>query len=280
MANARNTLSTDLIIGRQLWQGAEFILDASVTRGFGLSNSVGVANFPSNEAFRLGTTDPFFFVPRAFLRQTIGLSGDTVEDVNALRFGTTRPRERLTIPIGKFSVWDIFDDNLYAHDAHSNSSAGRWSAPAPSTSRPMRAAGPTAPRSNGTMANGGCAAELPGRAPTPTGSSSTPSVTRAFQGIAQVDRFFRIAGQPGAVRFLYGYSQARQSTWNELLRQRLSTTLRRTPIAYHGKHNLAFNAEQQIIDWVGIFTRLSWNDGVTQNWMYTEMDRDGLAACP
>jgi hypothetical protein len=46
-ANARNTLSTDLILGRRLWAGAEFVLDLSVTRGFGLSNSTGVAAFPT-----------------------------------------------------------------------------------------------------------------------------------------------------------------------------------------------------------------------------------------
>ncbi len=117
VANARNTLSTDLVIGRQLWQGAEVIIDASVTRGFGLSNSVGVANFLNNEAFRLGSAEPSFFVPRAFFRQTIALSADMVEDPDPLRFGTARPRERLIITLGKFSVWDIFDDNLYAHDA-------------------------------------------------------------------------------------------------------------------------------------------------------------------
>jgi high affinity Mn2+ porin len=63
-ANARNTFSTDLVLGRQLWQGAEVIVDASITRGFGLSNSTGVAAYPNNEAFRLGSTEPNFYVPR------------------------------------------------------------------------------------------------------------------------------------------------------------------------------------------------------------------------
>ena len=45
-ANARNTFSSDLVLGRKLWSGAEAVIDASVTRGFGLSNSTGVAAFP------------------------------------------------------------------------------------------------------------------------------------------------------------------------------------------------------------------------------------------
>ncbi|MBD0274827.1 MAG: carbohydrate porin, partial [Acetobacteraceae bacterium] len=116
--NARNTFSSDLVVGRRLWPGAEAVVDASVTRGFGLSNSTGVAAFPNNEAFRLGSTEPTFFVPRIFVRQTIGLSGDSVPpDGDPLRFTEPLPRERLTITAGKFSVWDVFDDNRYAHDA-------------------------------------------------------------------------------------------------------------------------------------------------------------------
>jgi high affinity Mn2+ porin len=99
-----------------------------------------------------------------------------------------------------------------------------------------------------------------------------PSITRGFQAIGQVDRFFRIGDRPGAVRFLYGYSQTRQSTWDQLEANGFDT-FKRNPNRYNGKHNLAFNAEQELSDWIGAFARLSWNDGLTQNWMYTEMDR-------
>ena len=79
--------SQDLVLARRLWQGAEFVFNPSITRGFGLSNSTGVAAFPNNEAFRLGSTEPAFFVPRAFLRQTFALSSDTVPgDGDPLRF--------------------------------------------------------------------------------------------------------------------------------------------------------------------------------------------------
>jgi high affinity Mn2+ porin len=116
-ANARNTLSTDLILGRSLWQGAEVIFNPSVTRGFGVSNARGLAAFPNNEAFRLGSTEPTLYVPRFFFRQTIGLSADSVpSDDDPLRFSRPLPRERITITLGKFSTFDIVDDNRYAHD--------------------------------------------------------------------------------------------------------------------------------------------------------------------
>ncbi|WP_052213687.1 hypothetical protein [Belnapia sp. F-4-1] len=99
--NARNTLSTDLLLGRRLWRGAKVIVDASVTRCFGLSNSTGAA-FPNNEAFR----------------QTIALSGNTVpDDEDSLGFNEPMLRGRLTLSNGEFSVWGIFDNNPSAHDA-------------------------------------------------------------------------------------------------------------------------------------------------------------------
>ncbi len=36
---------------------------------------------------------------------------------------------------------------------------------------------------------------------------------------------------------------------------------------------LAANFEQEIFDDIGLFGRLSWNDGQSQSWMYTEQDR-------
>ncbi|MCO6417886.1 carbohydrate porin [Siccirubricoccus sp. KC 17139] len=271
-ANARNTLSTDLILGRQLWPGAEVILDASVTRGFGLSNSVGVASFPNNEAFRLGSTEPTFFVPRAFFRQTIALSADTVEDADPLRFGTTRARERVTITLGKFSVWDIFDDNLYAHDARTQFLG--WG---------LVGAGAFDFAADARGWTEGLAVEWEdGRwgvrlgafrvARQANGLFLDPAITRAYQVIGQLDRFWEGGGRPGAIRLLYGLSRTRQSRWGELPPDG-AAPFAINPQGYRLKHMLAANLEQEVADGVGVFARLSWNDGRTQNWMFTEMDR-------
>jgi high affinity Mn2+ porin len=271
--NARNTLSTDLLIGRRLWSGAEFILDASVTRGFGLSNSTGVAAFPNNEAFRLGSTEPYFYVPRAFFRQTIGLSGDTIAgEEDALRFVGPLPRERLTLTVGKFSVWDVFDDNRYAHDARTQFlnwalvGAGGFDFAADARGWTYGAA---LEWEDGTWGLRAGAFQVARRV---NGLFMDPAVTRAWQVIGQVDRFYRLNGRPGAVRLLYGASRTRQSTWGELFENGFET-FEKNPSGYRLKHMVALNLEQEITDDLGAFARLSWNDGRTQNWMFTEMDR-------
>ncbi|MBY0335207.1 MAG: carbohydrate porin [Acetobacteraceae bacterium] len=272
-ANARNTLSTDLIIGRRLWHGAEIVINPSVTRGFGLSNSVGAAAFPNNEAFRLGTTEPNLFVPRLFFRQTIGLSGDTVPpDNDPLRFSAPLPRERLTFTIGKMSVWDIFDDNRYAHDARTQflnwalvgGGAFDYAADARGFTN-----GVALEWENGNWAVRGGLFQVARRA---NGLFLDPSITRAWQGLLSIERFWEIRERPGAVRLIYGHSRARQSTWRQLFQNGFDT-FEQNPNRYNGKHNLTLSFDQEVTRDFGVFARLSWNDGRTQNWMFTEMDR-------
>jgi high affinity Mn2+ porin len=272
-AQARNTLSTDLIFGRRLWQGADIIFNPSVTRGFGLSNSTGAAGFPNGEAFRLGTTEPNIFVPRVFFRQTIGLSGDTVPtDNDPLRFSEPMARERITITVGKFAVWDIFDDNRYAHDARTQfmnwalvgGGAFDYAADARGFTE-----GVAIEWENGHWAVRGGAFRVARQV---NGLFLDPSVTRAFQLLGSVERFWHIGEREGAVRVIYGASRSRQSPWSEIDPSNPST-FDLNPHSYRLKNNLTISADQQITEDLGVFGRVSWNDGQTQNWMFTEMDR-------
>ncbi len=272
-AQARNTLSTDLILGRRLWHGAEIIVNPSVTRGFGLSNSTGVASFPNGEAFRLGSSEPVLFFPRIFFRQTIGLSSDMAPaDNDPLRFTEPMPRERITLTIGKISVWDIFDDNRYAHDPRTQfmswALVGGGGFDYAADARGFTE-GVALEWENGSWAVRGGAFRVARQA---NGLFLDPSITRSFQGIASLERFWRIGDREGAVRFIYGYSRARQSRWNELFTNGFNT-FNINPNGYRAKHNYTISFDQQITADFGVFARVSGNDGRTQNWMFTEMDR-------
>jgi len=115
----RTEETTDLTayLGVRPWRGAELWLNPEIDQGFGLSNTVGVAGFPSGEAYKVGANRPYLRLPRVFLRQVIPLGGasETVEG-GANQFAGTRTSERLELTIGKFSVTDLFDTNTYAHD--------------------------------------------------------------------------------------------------------------------------------------------------------------------
>ncbi len=77
IANGRTEETTDLTLytGVRLWRGAELWLNPEIDQGFGLSNTVGMAGFPSGEAYKIGANSPYVRLPRAFIRQVIPLGG-------------------------------------------------------------------------------------------------------------------------------------------------------------------------------------------------------------
>ncbi|MDP9107552.1 MAG: carbohydrate porin [Pseudomonadota bacterium] len=111
------TTDITLFAGVRLWKGAEFWFNPEIDQGFGFNNTVGAAGFPNGGAYKLGANVPYLRIPRAFVRQTISLGGETqtLEPV-ANQLGGSRLANNVTLTLGKFAVTDIFDTNLYAHD--------------------------------------------------------------------------------------------------------------------------------------------------------------------
>ena len=277
-AMQRNTFSADLILGRRLWDGAEVVLNPQVIRGFGLSGTRGAAAFPNGEAFRIGSETPAGFVPRAFFRQTIGLSADSVAvEGDPLRFAGNIARERITFTAGKFAVFDVFDRNRYAHDprtqflnwAFVSAGAFDWVNDAKGFTN-----GVALEWEDGSWGVRTGALQVSRRI---NSLSLDPQPARGHQLLLQFDRFFDLAGRPGAIRLIGGYSRTRSSSWNELVANDIEATGAQPQGRYAAKRMVTLNAEQELAEGVGVFARLSWNDGRTQQWMYTEMDRAASA---
>jgi high affinity Mn2+ porin len=269
-----NTFSADLVIGRRLWHGAEFIIDGQISRGFGFSNARGAAAFPNGEAFRLGSEGIKGYVPRAFFRQTIAL-GTTMEESedDPFRFAGALPRERLTITAGKFSIWDIFDDNRYAHDPRTQFQ--NWAfIGAGAFDFAADARGYT----NGLAVeyddgNWGLRLGALQVAREQNSLALDPNPLRGWQALVQLDRFWRIEDRPGAVRLLYGASRTNSVNYRDLIPVNFDEAASEQLRNYRVKHNLVLNFEQALTADLGMFGRLSWNDGRSQSWMFTEQDR-------
>jgi high affinity Mn2+ porin len=113
----RETTDLTLFAGARLWPGAEIWINPEIDQGFGLDNTLGVAGFPSGEAYKVGKNQPYFRLQRLFVRATLDLEGErepVAADLNQL--GGYRSANRWVFTVGKFSVVDIFDTNQYAHD--------------------------------------------------------------------------------------------------------------------------------------------------------------------
>jgi high affinity Mn2+ porin len=114
---AEETTDATLMLGRRLWDGAEFWINPEIDQGFGFNNTMGIAGFPNGGAYKLGNNTPYLRVQRLFVRQTISLAGDRMDvDSAANQLAGNIGVNNVTITAGKFSVTDIFDTNTYAHD--------------------------------------------------------------------------------------------------------------------------------------------------------------------
>ena len=113
----KETADVTLYFGVRPWAGAEIWVNPEIDQGFGLSDTYGVAGFPSAEAYKVGKQNPYFKLPRAFLRQTVDLGGTrSAVEAAANQLAGSQTADRVVITLGKFGVNDVFDTNAYAHD--------------------------------------------------------------------------------------------------------------------------------------------------------------------
>ncbi len=109
-----NTTDVTLYLGHRLWSGAELWLNPEYDQGFGLSNTVGMAAYPSGEAYKIGQNRPYLRLPRAFIRHVISLDGEAQQvEAGAKQFANSNSANTVTNTAGRVYVEDGFDKNSY-----------------------------------------------------------------------------------------------------------------------------------------------------------------------
>jgi high affinity Mn2+ porin len=278
-ARRSNTTTATLFLGRRLWEGAAVYYDRELYEGKGFDNTLGMAGFPNGEANKAGTWGIKTNNARFFLRQVIGLGGPQEQiaaDQNQL--AGKEDISRFTITAGKFAATDIFDNNSYSHDARTQFlnwatiDSGAWDNPA-----------------NSRGYTDGVAIEFnQEKWALRYGIFMEPSVANqsnlVFHGlnnagqVAELEERYSIADKPGKTRFLLFLNTNREAYLSNVLgAPDVNTALLAARHWGDIKYGFAVNAEQQLNDSVGAFARLSWNDGITEEWMFTEIDESATA---
>lgn len=299
-AQRAGTLSADLYLGAPLWQGAEFHADLLLWQGFGLSNAFGLEASPDSDAYKAGTVDPRFMFSHLFVRQTIGLGGEK-EDVPDGPFTLPGQRDvsRFTITAGRLSMTDIFDNNSYSHDPHTQfmswtSSMITWDFPADTVGYTTGIA-LELNQKDWTLRYGWF--QLPG---TPNGLTADDRIFaypiepgeitsdgefwKQWGMILELERRWRIEDHPGAVRLQawadHGYLASYNAATALLLAfppspttpQGAESTVPAGAFGFHYKYGFGLNWEQEIAKNIGIFGRLGWQDGHISAAAYTDAD--------
>lgn len=282
----KESISLDLFVGVRLWRGAEFHVDGLMWQGFGLSNTVGIEAYPDGNAYKLGTEEPYYTFARLFVRQTIGLGGEqeAIPD-DQLTLASTQDVSRLTFTIGRFSMLDIFDHNNYAQDPETQflnwALVGNlaWDYPADAVgyttgvavelNQPnwaLRYGFFQMPRiSNSFTAEDQVFMWRPAGADGP--------VFKSWGMAVEFERRFEVNNHPGVIRLMPWLNEAHMFTYHAatslLEAQGPGADLSRLQ-AFRYKYGFALNWEQEITNDIGLFSRLGWNDGVQQAWVYTD----------
>ncbi len=269
----QDTVSLDLMAGARLWPGAEFHLDGLMWQGFGFSKTLGIEGFPNAEAYRFGTQVPNVNLPRAFIRQTIGLGGETepVAD-DALHLAGRQDVSRITLTLGKFSVKDIFDNNSYANDPRAQFlnwglvANEAWDYPADSigftTGLAVELNQPQWAIRYGFF-------QVPRIS---NGLAQDEDYLQAWGMVAEAERRYALDGHPGTLRLLAFLNRAHMGSYEQVVNNPgLGGDLTLTR-EYRYKYGFGLNLEQELAKGVGSFIRLGWSDGQTEAWMFSDVD--------
>jgi high affinity Mn2+ porin len=290
----QETVTTDLFAGVRLWRGAEAHVDGLMWQGFGLSKTFGIEAFPNGDAYKIGTTTPYFMFARLFIRQTIGLGGEqeAVPD-DQLTLAGKQDISRLTFTIGRFSPLDIFDHNTYAQDPQTQflnwALVGNlaWDYPADSvgytTGFGVELNQPKWALRYGFFQMARVQNSLTGDDQflmwRPSGAPGSAGAYGPFLHdwgmMAEFERRYSVNAHPGAIRFMPWLNEADMASNHaaiSILKAGGAGADISAAQAYRYKYGFGLNWEQEVAKNIGLFSRLGWNDGHEQAWAYTDVN--------
>jgi high affinity Mn2+ porin len=273
---AQETFDATLYVGVQPWKGGELWVNPEVDQGFGLSNTLGVAGFPSAEAYKVGRRHPYIRLQRLHFRQTIDLGGGS-EKVDAAQnqFTGDHATNRLVLTIGKFGVGDVFDTNRYAHDPRGDFL--NWAIVDAGTFD--YAADAWGYSTGGALEwyQGAWAFRFGGfnLSKVPNGEALETGFQQ-YQLDAEIEHRHKIDGRDGAIRVTVFRNRGRFGRFDEALALAAQTgEAPDTALVRREQTRIGadINLEQAVSDAVGVFLRAGFADGQIEPYDFTDIDR-------
>ncbi len=281
------SLTTTAFLGTRTWSGGELYVNPEMSMSQSLSGLHGMGGLSNGENQKGGGPEPVFYIGRLFARQTWGLGGEPekVESAPNQLAGDVDPR-RLVLTAGKFSLIDLFDKNGFSHDPRTQFL--NWSIMA-------QGAFDFAADTRGYTI--GAALEYYhdrwafrlGRFEQPIESNGLPldrQIARHHGDQAEVEHSHEIFGQAGVLRLLAFRNKARMGSFKDAIELWNASGRVDAPDVGkvrkdQAKGGFGINLEQNLTENLGLFLRASRNDGQTETYAFTEIERSlsgGLSA--
>ncbi|GAC1311930.1 MAG: hypothetical protein NVSMB24_32490 [Mucilaginibacter sp.] len=270
-----SSITTTFFGVTRLWKGAEAYFNPELSGGSGLSQTLGVAGFPNGETFRVGGVQNKIYIARLYFKQNFewGKEKDTIEnDVNQL--AGLKSKRYFSFAIGKFNMGDFFDQNNFSHDPRSQfmnwalMDNAAWDYPA-NTRGYVLGAYTELGQPDWTL-------RFAVTMSVTQANSSTwdAKISKANTETIEYERRYMLGGQKGTLRLLGFLNNGKFGNYYQAIALNPTAPNIDTTQAY-GRHKYGFgiNMDQYLTKDLGVFAKASMNDGHTQTWFFTEIDR-------
>jgi len=272
------SITTTLFFGLRLGQGTQFFFDPEIAGGKGFSNVDGLANPSNGELPRVASATPKPYIARLYISHDFGF-GDAVEhfDSDENQLAGDRPMNRYTVTVGRFSNSDFFDGNNFTHDPRTQFMAwglmynGAWDYPADTRGYTWGIVNEFHTRD--WSFRYGVTAE-------PSVANGGRFDRRLFVDQGQTfeeERRYSVGSHAGAIRVLEFVNHTRSGSYVDAVdgAEQTGTTPVVQSIRRPGtlKYGTGVSFDQELSSDVGLFARLGWNDGKTEDFAFTAIDR-------
>lgn len=275
---AEVSLTTTLFLGVRLARNTQLYVNPEVAGGRGFSGVNGLANQYNGELPRVGIATPTPYLARGFIQQDFRL-GDESENISsdANQLAGTRPLKRYTVVVGRFSLTDFFDNNRYSHDPRTQFMGwatmynGAWDYPADTRGYTWGWVHEL------HMANWSLRYATAAMPTVANGPRFDRRIFRDQGNVVEGELRYTAHSHPGTVRLLGYINHARAGNYGDSIRLAEQTgtvpdvtATRRVGTA---KYGTGISADQELAKDLGVFIRLGWNDGKTESFAFTAIDR-------
>jgi len=274
-SDSEETFDATLYAGVRVGPRTELWATPEVDQGFGLSETLGVAGFPSGEAYKVGKSEPYFKLPRAFARITFDVGGESMRvEPGLMQLGGEQTTDRVVLTAGKFSVVDVFDASRYAHDPRADFmnwtaiDAGVFDYAADAWGFTIGAAAEWY-RHEWTFRGGWFVlSEVPNSPKLDTSGDQ-------YQWVAEIERRFTLGGRAGRVLLTGFDTHGRMGLLDDAVR---AAEIGGGPVdiaavrEYRSRLGAHLTFEQELGANLGMFARIGGADGSVEAYEFTDVD--------
>jgi high affinity Mn2+ porin len=272
------SITTTLFFTARLEQNTFLIFNPEIAGGKGFSGVNGIANQPNGEIPRVAGATPKPYIARLYVQHDFRFGKETEhQESDENQLAGERPVNRYSIYAGRFTVTDFFDDNNYTHDPRTQFMAwgvmynGAWDYPADTRGYTWGIVQELHTR-NWAFRYG-----IASEPKVANGQQLDRRLFRDHGQVWEVERRYSLKKRDGAIRLLGYNNRSQAGSYSDALRlaAQTGTTPDVTLTRHVGtlKYGFGISFDQAINSDIGVFSRLGWNDGKTESWAFTAIDR-------